>query len=255
MYYMLSDLERSMIYYPAVYPEGYWNPEDFGVEVEDCWFTSEDDVRLHGWFASADTATQTLLWFHGNAGNITHRLDNIRLLHDRGINVFIFDYRGYGRSEGEPDEQGLYADGRAAYDYIINERSIRPDDIIFFGRSLGTAIAIDVAHDRTPRGLILESAFTDAKAMARVIMPLVPIGAVIKTKFDSIGKIKELRIPVLFIHGDRDSIIPYELGRKLFEAANEPKEFYSIPGADHNDTYIVGGEQYFSTLQTWWNAL
>jgi uncharacterized protein len=252
---MLSELERSMIYYPSVYPEGNWNAEDFGLTVEDCWFTTPDSIRLHGWFASSDSATRTLLWFHGNAGNITHRLDNLRLLIDRGINVFIFDYRGYGRSEGEPDEQGLYADGRAAFDFLVDRKNINPEDIIFFAQSLGTAIAVDVALDRTPAGIILEAAFTDAKAMARVLLPLVPVGSMLKTKFDNIGKIKKLRIPVLVIHGDRDSIVPYELGEKLYEAANQPKKFYTIPGADHNDTYIVGGDQYFSTLQKWWNAL
>lgn len=248
---MITALEKRMIYYPAKYPEGFWNPEAFSVTVTDVWFTADDGVRLHGWFAEGEEPKigRTLLWFHGNAGNITHRLDNMRDLLELGIDVFIIDYRGYGKSEGEPDEEGIYKDGRAAYDYLVGEKQVRGEDIVLFGRSLGTAVAVEVATQRTVGGIILESAFTDAKAMVRILMPFLPVGAIISSRFDSIGKIKNIRVPILFTHGDRDSIVPIELGKQLYEAANPPKEFYIIRGADHNDTYIVGGREYYQVIK------
>ncbi len=254
---MISALEKQMIYYPAKYPEGFWEPERFGVAAKDCWFTADDDVKLHGWYAegAGSDLNITLLWYHGNAGNITHRLENMRDLLDLGVNVFIIDYRGYGKSEGEPDEAGIYKDGVAAYDYLINEKQHTGDTVVLFGRSLGAAVAVEVATQREIRGMILESAFTDAKAMARVLMPFLPVGAMISSKFDSIGKIKNIHIPVLFTHGNRDTIVPYELGRKLYEAANHPKEFYTIEGADHNDTYIVGGAAYYQKIKEFLEGL
>lgn len=254
---MLSSIEKQMIYYPSKYPEGFWTPERYGVHPEECWFTTEDGLNLHGWYAKgvASGPDLTLLWFHGNAGNITHRLDNMRQLLDLGLDVFIFDYRGYGKSEGEPDEDGLYADGAAAYDFLVGEKKISADNIILFGRSLGTAVAVDVATKRSVRGIILESAFTDAKAMAKIIMPYIPVGSLISARFDSIGKIRSINVPILFTHGDRDTIVPFELGKKLYDAANDPKYFYTIGGADHNDTYIVGGTEYYDRIRTFVQSL
>jgi uncharacterized protein len=247
---MISLLEKHMIYYPVKYPGGFWEPERFGVPVEECWFAAEDGVRLHGWYARAPKtdAAFTLLWLHGNAGNITHRVENMRDLLALGVDVFIFDYRGYGKSEGEPDEQGLYLDAVAAYDYLVSEKNVDSDNIVLFGRSLGTAVAVDLATRREVCGIILESAFTDARAMARLMIPFLPVGSVISSRFDSAGKIGGVHVPVLFTHGDRDSIVPIGLGRKLYEAANEPKYFYTIPDADHNDTYIAGGKEYYDRI-------
>jgi uncharacterized protein len=254
---MISAFEKQMIYYPVKYPGGFWEPERFGVQVEDIWFTAEDGVRLHGWYAAGNNSGLglTLLWFHGNAGNITHRLENLRDLLELGIDVFIFDYRGYGRSDGEPDEHGIYKDGIAAFDYLTAEKGILPDRIVLFGRSLGTAVAVEVATKREIRGMILESAFTDAKAMARTIMPFLPLGAVISSRFDSIGKINNIHVPLLFTHGDSDSIVPIDLGKKLYHAANDPKDFYTIAGADHNDTYLVGGREYYQRIKHYLESL
>lgn len=257
LFIMISALENQMIYYPAKYPDGFWEPERFGVTAEDCWLTAEDGVRLHGWYAEGIDSDLdiTLLWYHGNAGNITHRLENMRDLLNLGVNVFIIDYRGYGKSDGSPDEPGIYKDGIAAYDYLITEKEHTKENIVLFGKSLGAAVAVEVATQRGVRGMILESAFTDAKAMANIIMPFLPVGAVISSKFNSIGKIKNMYVPVLFTHGDRDTIVPVDLGKKLFEAANEPKEFYTIHGADHNDTYIVGGEEYYNKIKQFLESL
>lgn len=245
----LRFMEDSMIYFPTKYPDGFWQPAAFGVAVEDCFFVSEDGVKLHGWVAPRDGAQATLLWCHGNAGNITHRLDNLKLLLERvNAHVFIFDYRGYGRSEGSPDEEGLYKDARAAYDYLLTRREVDPRRIILFGRSLGSAVAVDLALQRPRAGLILESTFTSAKDMAKKVFPFLPVHYFIGVQFDSESKIAQLKVPILFMHGTADHTVPLELGKKLFRVANEPKEFYEIAGADHNDTYVVGGEAYFAKL-------
>jgi len=164
------------------------------------------------------------------------------------LNIFIFDYRGYGRSEGEPDEQGIYKDSKAAYKTVIGLNSVSVDTLFLFGRSLGGICAVETALHHPARGLILESVFTSASDMSRKVFPLIPLGWAIRSKLDAIGKVPNLKLPKLFLHGTRDEIVPYDLGRKLFDRAGEPKEFYSLEGAGHNDTYIIGGRDYFNTL-------
>lgn len=249
--------ENRMIFYPVKYPSGDWRPLDSGLPAEDVRFASGDGVRLHGWFARAKgrEASLTLLWFHGNAGNITHRTDNMKELIKLGIDVFIFDYRGYGRSEGSPSEEGLYRDGFAAYDYLRQGRGIDAESIVLFGRSLGAAVALEVGTSRPVRGIILESAFTSAGDMARILMPLFPARYLLRSRFDNIGKIGTVTVPLLIIHGANDEIVPLELGRKLFEAAPESKTFYTIPGSGHNDTHIVGRDAYYSVLKKFWEGL
>ncbi len=247
---IVRSIEDSMIYFPTRYPEGYWSPEQFGMSVEDCYFESEDGVRLHGWYAECPGVRRTLLWCHGNAGNVTDRIEQIKLFVEKiGTNVFIFDYRGYGRSAGEPGENGLYRDGRAAYDYLIHVRKIDPSDLATFGQSLGGAIAVDVAANRRCARLILEATFTSARDMARRVFPLLPVGWVIRTRFDSMAKISRLSIPLLMFHGDNDQTVPLEFGERLFQAANPPKQFVVLPGSDHNDTYLVGGRLYIDSFK------
>lgn len=241
--------EEKLIYFPYKYPDGNWQPETYGLKAEDCFFTTSDGLKLHGWFFRVDNPRATMLWCHGNAGNITHRLDNIQKLLPLGINVFIFDYRGYGRSEGEPSEEGLYADARAAYDFLTGEKSIRSDSIVVFGRSIGSVVAVDLAAERPCRGLILESSFPSAKAMARELFPFLPLHLFLRSRFDADSKIARIKVPILFIHGIEDRTVPIHLGKQLFERANQPKTFYEIRGADHNDTYLVGGAEYFRRLK------
>lgn len=242
----LVSCERQIIYHPYKFPDGYWNPAS--VQAEDVHFSSSDGVRLHGWYVASTGATATMLWFHGNAGNLTHRMDNIEMLKPLGINIFIFDYRGYGKSEGAPDEAGIYLDSQAAYDWLVNVKKIPPRKIILFGRSLGGICAIEIAAKNPAGGLILESVFPSARKMARKIFPFLPLGWIIKSRFDAIAKVPGLKLPKLFLHGTRDEIVPYEMGRELFAAAAEPKTFYDIEGAGHNDTYMVGGAAYFDAL-------
>ena len=244
----LIGYERKIVYYPHKFPSGNWEVKSSGIRVEDIDFKSQDGVSLHGWYIPTEGAQATLLWFHGNAGNITHRLENIQLLKPLKLNIFIFDYRGYGRSEGEPEEGGLYKDSLAAYDFLIREKKVTEENLFLFGRSLGGICAVEVASQRFAAGLILESTFTSAQDMVKKIFPLLPLGRFIKSRFNAVETIASVHIPKLFLHGMKDEVVPYRLGRKLYASAPQPKQFYDIPNAGHNDTYIRGGLPYFDEL-------
>lgn len=241
--------EEKFIFFPSVYPEGLYDSLPLSLSVKDCWFTTEDGLRLHAWYVAVEHPIATLLISHGNAGNISHRLDLMLRLRHAGFNVFMYDYRGYGRSEGSPTEKGVYLDGRAAYDYVTTVEGIDPAHLILFGSSLGGAVAVEVATQRKAAALILEATFSSGKALARKLYPFLPIDLLMQSEYNSIEKIRTLDIPILVIHGSNDSIVPIDLARDLFNAANEPKEFYEIPRADHNDTYFVGGLDYFRRVQ------
>ena len=237
-------LEGCMVYHPMRLPP---DAEVAPPGVEDCTIRTADGLDINAWWlppAEAETGP-VLLWFHGNAGNLTHRAENLALLGRGGLGVLAVDYRGYGKSQGRPSERGLYLDGEAAYRHLVSERGVAPGRIVCFGRSLGTAVALHVALKEPVGGLILESPLSSARAMARRMIPLLPVWLFIRSNFDNERRIRDLRVPLLVLHGDRDEIIPFEQGRAVFEAAAEPKEFYAIQGAGHNDTYVVGGRGYF----------
>ena len=245
---VLMSFENRFIYFPDKYPKGAYDQASSIPNLRDCWVTAEDGVKLHGWFAPAESSKATLVISHGNAGNISHRYLLMRSLVRHKFNVLMYDYRGYGRSEGTPTEEGVYEDGRAFFDYALTLPEVNPQRVILWGTSLGGAVAVDVATQRPAAGLILESTFTSAKDVASILYSFLPVQFFLRSNFNSIEKIRALNIPTLIIHGEHDSIIPIGLGRKLFNAANEPKEFYEIPGADHNDTFFVGGEEYFNRI-------
>jgi fermentation-respiration switch protein FrsA (DUF1100 family) len=241
-------MEANFIFYPSATIEH--TPRQVGLEFEDVFFATRDDVRLNGWFIPHREARSTLVWFHGNAGNISHRVENIKLLHDKvKINIFIFDYRGYGRSEGRVSEEGTYLDGEAALDYVRERLDVKPKKIVLFGRSLGAAVAAEMANRYDSQGLILESPFVSIREMARVVFPLLPIGPLLQTRYDVREKIRKIKTPLLVLHGDRDEVVPFAQGKMVFDAAPEPKKFFTIAGAQHNDTYLVGGDSYFQQLQ------
>lgn len=248
-------LEKTFVCFPQKGHDG--RPEDFGLKARDLYFESNDRVRLHGWLFMADNQGPYLLWCHGNAGNISHRLENIAMLLANGINVFIFDYRGYGKSQGTLAEQGFYRDTLAAWECLLKEGPTSPSRVVLFGRSLGCAMAVDLALRVPSAGLILESGFPHLGAMARVHYPFVISEKFLAHRYDALSKIARVKMPVLVVHGTKDSIVPISLGRRLFQATPEPKSFFEIPGADHNDTYLLGGEAYFQmireTLRKWTN--
>ena len=190
-----------------------------------------------------------LLWCHGNAGNIIHRLDNLVELHNIGLAVFLFDYRGYGRSRGRPSEKGLYEDALAAYAHLVDDRGIDPGQIVLFGRSLGAAVAGDLASRRQAAGLILESAFPSIAAVAKDSVWGLPGHWLLVARFNLSERMPRIGMPVLIIHGDRDQIIPIKFGEQVFAAALPPKEFYRVDGADHNNLYSIGGIAYFRRLR------
>jgi len=241
--------EEKFIFFPDKYPSGRYEAASRVPHLVDCWIATEDGLKLHGWYASNDSAIATLVMAHGNAGNLSHRVEVIYSLQKAGFNVLIFDYRGYGRSEGTPDEEGIYKDGRGAFDYVRGLPHVDPRRIVLWGTSLGGAVAVDVAAQRPAAALILESTFTSARDLAGIHYPFLPTAYFLRTKLNSIDKISKIRVPLLVIHGTRDEIVPIRLGRKLFAAANEPKEFYEITSADHNDTFIAGGTEYFERVR------
>jgi fermentation-respiration switch protein FrsA (DUF1100 family) len=245
---LLAGCENSIIYHPEKYPVGLWDTSKMPLPVQDVWFKAADGVKLHGWYVPSEEAVATLLFFHGNAGNITHRLENIFFLHHLKLNVFIFDYRGFGRSEGDPDEEGIQLDSQAAYDAVLTQPGVSVDSLFVFGRSLGGVFAAYTASKNPAAGLILESTFTNAVDMADKMMPIIP-SWYISAELNTQGYVAQLKIPKLFIHGTSDTIIPFTLGRELYKAAPQPKEFYSIVGAGHNNTWRVGGKEYFDTIK------
>jgi fermentation-respiration switch protein FrsA (DUF1100 family) len=237
-------LEKRLIYFPFRTLDV--TPGALGLRHDELRLVTEDGVSLHAWHLPVAGSRFTVLLCHGNGGNISHRLDRVLIMHAKlAVDVLLFDYRGYGRSEGSPDEAGTYRDARAAYRYLREERGLAPDRIVLFGESLGAAVAINLALEREARALVLESPFTSIREMAREVYPFLPVGRFLRTRYDNLEKVPRLRVPTLVMHGERDGIVPFRLGRALFEAIPEPKRFYAIPGADHNDTYIVGGDDYW----------
>jgi len=246
-------LERFFVYYPM--REVTDTPSSIGLNYEDLALVTEDRVRLHGWFVPCENARVTLLIFHGNAGNIGHRVPWIELLNQAGAHVAIIDYRGYGRSGGKPHEQGLYRDARAAFRWWSEQRGGKGEKLVLVGESLGGAVAVDLAARAPVTGLILQSTFTTAWDMAKTLMPIGLLQPVAGVHFDSAGKIAAIRCPKLFIHGEQDEVVPFRLGKKLYELAPPPKDFYSIPGAMHNDLPWVAGPEYTTRIREFLKSL
>lgn len=240
----MSLLDQFFVYHPDPWKDQDWKARS-GLPLEDIWFQSSDGTKLFGWYVEAAATSAVLLWCHGNAGNIINRLDNLRELYRIGLSVFLFDYRGYGRSQGSPSEEGLYQDALGAYDYLTRIRMIRPERIVIFGRSLGATVAAEVATQKPAAGLILESPFPSIEAVAKYHYGGLPVHWLLGAEFRLIDRLPQLSLPKLIIHGDQDDIIPLELGQQVFDVAKPPKFFYVIKGADHNNTYHVGGESYF----------
>jgi fermentation-respiration switch protein FrsA (DUF1100 family) len=248
---MLRNLEAGFIYFPQRAYDA--RPEDYGLAAERLTLESGGGAKLEGWWIHGGGRT-ALLFFHGNGGNISHRLERARLLvQSLGLDVFLVDYRGYGASTGKPGEEGLYADGEAIA-RAAAERGFPPERTVLFGESLGSAIAIETALRRPCRGLILETPFLSIAAMAKAIYPFLP-PFLIRTKFDNQAKIARLTIPKLIVAAERDDVVPPGHARRLYELAAPPKDLFVIPRATHNDTYLVGGQQYLDVLRKFLESL
>lgn len=231
---LLMFFEESLVFVPQKYPSGNWSPA--GVEFADAEFTASDGVRLHGWYVESDNPRAVVLFCHGNAGNITHRVDRIEELVDQlGCSLLLFDYRGYGRSEGKPTEEGILLDARAARAWLAERAGVSEEEIVLVGHSLGGAVAVDLAAKDGARGLILENTFARLPDVAAVHYPWAPVRLLMRTEFNSIEKIAGYHGPLLQCHGDADEVVPFEQGKLLFEAAvSSRKHFHVIPGGLHN---------------------
>ncbi len=247
--------EERLVFFPDRYATNEWDPSRMGVEVEDVFFTTSDGVRLHAWWAAPPPAEQapatalTILYFHGNAGNLTNRIENIAFLQQLPANVLAVDYRGYGKSEGRPTEAGVYLDAQAAYDYLFHERGVVPDHLVVLGQSLGVAVAVDLASKRPVAGLILEGGFPSAGRVVQRTMGLPGLRFVIRSKFDSAAKLKEISVPVLVAHCTRDPVLPYALGEELYAAANQPKTFVSYDSDYHEPLFFANPPDYAARLR------
>jgi fermentation-respiration switch protein FrsA (DUF1100 family) len=241
----LSSLESRLIYFPQKRLDA--RPSDYGLEAEDLAVETADGERLTGWWVRG-RSDLVLLFFHGNAGNVSHRLDRVRgLVEALGLNVVLVDYRGYGGSSGAPSERGLYEDGEAIWRVAV-ARGVTPERLVLFGESLGGAVAIETALRRPCRAVILEAPFLSVPDMARAVYPFVP-RFFVRTQFDNGAKVGRLAVPKLMVAAERDDVVPPRQTRKLFDLAAPPKELYVIPGARHNDTYTVGGAAYLEALR------
>ncbi len=235
---LLMIFEESFIYFPYPYDgSDDWRPR--GLVYQDVFFESEDGTRLHAWYCPAQSPRAVILFAHGNAGNLAHRVDLARLLQRNDITVMMFDYRGYGRSDGSPSEVGILADARAARLKLAELAGVTVHDVVLMGRSLGGGVAVDLAAEDGARGLIVESTFTSLPDVAAVHYPFLPVRILMRNRLVSVEKIGKYQGPFLQSHGDRDRTIPIDLGRRLHEAAEMPdgvfKQFFVIEGGDHND--------------------
>ena len=223
-------------------------PESEGLDYEEVRLTSADGLELRAWFIpgprnAAARQRQTWLWFHGNGGNLGTRVGQLaRARHLLGVDQFIFDYRGYGNSEGVPTERGTYLDARAALNYLRGREDIDPERIVYFGHSLGAAVAIELAVQHPPAGMALIAPFSSIKDMAGLVMPIPLVGWLVRGHYNSIKRIKRVHTPLLVLHGELDEIVPHSQGFKLYRAANRPKRFVTLHGASHNNVQHVAGD-------------
>lgn len=232
-------------------------PSDAGMPYETVRLDTEDGETLHGWWISApdvsretspgDPAEHTLLFFHGNAGNISGRMESVQQFHWLGLNVLIVDYRGYGQSTGAPSEEGIYRDAEACWRYLMETKDLAPQRIIVFGRSMGGGAATWLAAREQPGGVILESVFTNVPDIGAHHYPFLPVRALATNQFDNKSRVDEIEAPTLFIHSRGDRIVPFTLGRQVYEAAVEPKQFLEIEGG-HNDGFLVSKEEYLRAI-------
>ena len=241
-------MQPAFVYKPT--REVSYTPDELGLDFEKVMLKTADGVQLSSWFVPAEDSGLTVLFCHGNGGNMMHRLDSINILNKLGLNCFIFDYRGYGDSQGKPSEEGTYLDAMAAYKWLTETRKVPADNIIIFGRSLGGSIAAELARKVEVAGLIVESGFTSYVDMGRKFYPYMPVRWFASFSYGTVDYIRDVRCPVLIIHSRNDEIAPFEFGLELYEAANEPKEFVEIFGS-HNDGFLVSTEIYNKAWTKW----
>ncbi|UCE67205.1 MAG: alpha/beta hydrolase [Candidatus Zixiibacteriota bacterium] len=249
---LLFFFQSRLVFFPR--KEIIMTPDLTGLAYEDIYFITEDRVELNGWFIPSDSVRAVILFCHGNAGNISHRMETIKLFNDLDLSVFIFDYRGFGGSAGRPSENGTYIDADAAWIYLTEKRNIDPRNIIVFGRSLGGAVAANLASERSVGGVIVESSFTSINDLGSEIYPFLPVRLLSRFEYNALEKIQKVQCPKLIIHSRDDEMISFKHGERLYEAAGESKEFLELSGT-HNEGFLLNSERYKSKIDSFLNQI
>lgn len=247
-------IQKSLVYFPS--SEIWMTPDMMGLDYEEVFINTADGERIAAWYLPKKDSRGTLLFFHGNAGNISHRLDSLRIFNELGLNTLIIDYRGYGASSGSPSEKGLYMDAVAAYEYLVDEKEISPDRLMIFGRSLGGGVASYLASVKLPAaGMILESVFISMPELGREIYPFIPVRLIARERFSVLENINNSEIPLLVVHSPDDEIIPFSHGKKIYEnSSSEIKEFLKIRGS-HNEGFFRSMDIYMKGLDNFLNTI
>ena len=248
---MLHGFTARYVYYPMRYPQGDWDLRE-RVGAEERWFQAADGTKLNAWWFPKPAAHFATVFLHGNAGNLTHRINHAQAILTAGSAFLVVDYRGYGKSEGRPSERGLYEDAEAGYEELM-KLGYTPERIIAQGESLGTAVAVNLAARKSCAGLVLESPLMSAGKVAARVVPF--FGPLLIRGYDTYAQISRVNVPVMVIHGEADEIVPFSQGRAVFEAAREPKQFWGVPGAHHNDLLDTAGQAYVERLRKFYEQL
>lgn len=244
---LLYFFQPRLVYFPQIGRDIVATPQAYSLDFEAVNIPTEDGETLYAWWVPAQDAHGTILFFHGNAGNISHRIDYLRMFHRLGYAMLIFDYRGYGKSTGSPSEEGTYRDATAAWRWLTQTRGIGPGEIVYVGESLGGAVASWLAVQHAPRALVLLSTFTSAPDLGAQVYPFIPVRLISRFSYDSLARIGQIKVPVLVAHSRDDDIVPFAHGRRIFEAAGEPKQFLEMRGG-HNDCFIFMREEWVKVL-------
>jgi fermentation-respiration switch protein FrsA (DUF1100 family) len=239
--------QSHLVFFPGTGREAVLTPQSYGMRFESVEIRTADGETLAAWWVPAEDARGTVLFFHGNAGNISHRLDYLQMFHRLRYSTLIVDYRGYGKSTGSPSEKGTYLDAEAAWDYARHARQAQPQDIVIAGESLGGAVATWLAAKVGPRAVILHSAFTSVNDLGSQVYWFLPVRLLSRFGYDNVENLKRISAPVFIAHSRDDDIVPYAHGKKLFEAANAPKSFLEMSGG-HNDGFIFTRPEWVSAL-------
>lgn len=244
--------ERINLYIPS--KTLFAHPGTYGWRYDDLRLPAADGPILHGWFIERDPKDPVILVCHGNAGNVSHRLEKAKKFREAGASVLLFDYRGYGQSSGSPNERGTYEDAETFYRYLVKTKSIPSERIVIYGESLGGGVAVETAVRHKSAGLILDSTFTSVVDMGKEIFPWLPVSQMVRYRYENLSKIPAIDCPLLVMHSPQDDIVPYRMGRKLFEAALEPKTFFDMKG-DHNEGYMDTGAAYGAAIKSFLGKL
>jgi len=239
--------QSRLVYYPEIGREVAVTPKSYGLPFDPVEIRTGDGETLQAWWVPAVDARGTVLFFHGNAGNISHRLDYLLMFHRLRFSTLIVDYRGYGKSTGTPSEEGTYRDAEAAWDYLRDARQVKPQDAVIAGESLGGAVAAWLAARIGPRAVLLFSTFTSATDLGAEIYWFLPVRLISRVGYDNLENLKRVRAPVFIAHSREDDVVPFAHGKKLFESANEPKAFLEMSGG-HNEGFVFARPEWVAQL-------